>query len=174
MGAFTNYDEFADDSITLPVGDKAYTIPGVDAQLGLWCQRLMSVALQVQQGQQPQPIPPLPALPDDPNQNPITADGNGNVEDDQRLYRRVLGPVWDQLLADGQSWPKIQLISQTAIFWIGSGLEMAQRFWESGGNPEAVAPSRKARRSTATAGASTTQKPSSGSGTKSRRTNTKR
>lgn len=174
MAKFRNADEFFDDTLTLPAGGKEYTIPAPDAELGLWCQRLMSAAWSIQTGGQPEDIPPLPALPDEEDQTPITATAKAEVPADQRLYRRVLGPVWDQLKADAVSWPKIQLIAQTAVFWIGSGLEMAEQFWNSGGDPEALAPSRRQRRSTATAGANTTRSRSSGTSTRSRKTSGKR
>lgn len=174
MAKFADLDEFIEDTLTLPSGGKAYTIPSPDADLGLWCQRLYTLALQINEGQTPSPIPPLKALPDDPDQTPLTADTKGAVSQDERLYRRLLGPVWDQLNADGVTWPRIKMICETTVFWVGAGLEVAETYWNSGGNPEALRPNRKARRSTATGGASSTKKAVSGSGTKSRATASKR
>lgn len=174
MARFGNLDQFLEDTLTLPVGEHEYVIPSPDAALGLWCQRLYTVALQINEGETPTPIPALQALPGDPDQTPLTADTKGKVAQDERLYRRLLGPVWDELHANNVSWPKIKVIAETAVFWAGAGLEVAEVYWSSGGNPEALRPNRKARRSTPTGGASTTKKPGSGSGTKSQPTASKR
>lgn len=174
MAKFADLDEFLESSLTLPVGGRMYVIESPDAELGLWCQRLYTLALQIQQGETPSPIPPLKALPDDPDQTPITAESNASVPQDERLFRRLLGPVWDQLHADRVPWHKIKMVAETAVFWVGAGLELAEAYWNSGGNPEALSPNRKARRSTNTGGANTTKKPASGNGTKSRVTGSRR
>lgn len=164
---FVDLDELLDDTLPLPIGGRVFAVPSCDAELGLWCQRLMSAAAAINAGQKPLPVPPLKPLPgsDDPE---IVADG-AQVPADEALYRRLLGPAWDELQAAGVGWEKITVVAQTAIFWVASGRAAAEAFWNSGGNPEASAPNRRARRSSSTGGATTTRSPNSGSTTKSRK-----
>jgi hypothetical protein len=45
--------------------------------------------------------------------------------------------VWQQLQDEDRSWPFVQHIGTTAIFWAAFGEEMALEFWRSGGRPKA-------------------------------------
>lgn len=155
---FRDLDEVFEDTLPLPIGGKVYVVPAPDAELGLWCQRMLSAGLMIQAGQSPPDG--LPSL---------TLDDADEVE----LYRRMLGGTYDQMIDDGVSWPKIQLVAQTALFWIGSGRPLAEEFWASGGDPEAFPPPRR-KTSTRTGGGNTTKRRASTSGTKSRRASSKR
>lgn len=153
--AFVDLDEVFEDGLPLPVGGKVYRVPSCDGELGMWCQRLMGAALVIQQGGQAPPEMPS-----------LTIDG----DDEMALYRRLLGPVWDELHRDGVSWDRIQLVAQTSFIWAGAGRTEAERFWNSGGSdPKAVLPNRKARRSgsgTGTGAASTSRNSGSTNGMK--------
>lgn len=160
---FVELDEVFEDFLPLPVSGKIYRVPPTDGETGIWCQRLMSTAVAVANGgDMPADMPKL--------------DFEG--EDEIALYQRLLGPVWDELHADGVSWPRIMLIAQTAFIWAGSGRTIAEEYWNSGGtDPKALTPNRKARRSagtTSTGAAGTTRKPASTSGTKRQPKSTKR
>lgn len=158
--AFDDLDQYFDDTLSLPVGGKTYVIAGPDAETGLFCQRLMTAGVAASAG-----LPTPASMPD------LKMDDDAETA----FYRRILGDVYDQLVADGVSWPKIQIVAQTAFFWIASGKEMAEAFWRSGGDPKAssasAAPNRASRRSTSTAAARTTKPRASTSGTKSPRKN---
>lgn len=169
MALFEDLDQFLDDTLQLPVGGKIYTIGSPDAELGLWIQRVMSVGVAIHQGQTPSPPPPLR----NPDGTTIEAK-DGFVQADEALYRRLLGPVWDELRVDGVPWLKIEMVAQTAMIWIATGVDAAQAFWRAGGRPEAQAPNRRARRSTSTAGANTIKPVASTNGMKSRATVGKR
>jgi hypothetical protein len=158
---FQDLDALLDDTLSLPIGDKVYIVPAPNAELGLWCQRMVAAGLMIQAGQTPPESMPKLTLDD---------------EDEEALYRRMLGDAFDALLADGVSWPKIQIVGQTALLWIGSGRPLAEEFWNSGGDPEAFPPARKRTRpgSTSTGEARTTKRRGSTSGTTSRRGGSKR
>jgi hypothetical protein len=157
---FQDLDAVFDDTLPLPTGGKVYVVPAPDAELGLWCQRMISAGLMIQAGQTP---------PD--NMPKLTLDDS----DEEALYRRMLGDTYNELINDAVSWPRIQLIGQTALLWIGSGRPLAEEFWNSGGNPEVFPPQRKPLRGlTGTGAARTTKRPGSTSGTKSRRATSKR
>ncbi|MFF0770981.1 hypothetical protein ACFYUK_19000 [Nonomuraea wenchangensis] len=145
MAKLKALDEFFDDTLGLPIGGKEYVIPAPDAETGLLCQRLMQAGVAAAAGQETD----LSDLAD--------------LDDDQEtdLYRRCLGPVYDQLLADKVTWPRIKHAGVTAFLWIAVDLDAAMKYWESGGDPEALAPNRAASE----AAASTTRSRGSTNGT---------
>ncbi|GAB2918716.1 hypothetical protein ACFMQL_20565 [Nonomuraea fastidiosa] len=146
---FKDLDEFFDPTLKLPVGGKTYVIPPPSAEVGLLCQRLMHASLTAQSGQQV----------DEEGLNQL-AELVFDDEQEKDLYRTILGPVWDELLADGVVWPKIQHIGQTALVWVAAGMEAAAQHWEAGPVGEAAAPTR-----TAAAAAKSTRARGSASGT---------
>ncbi|MEV4472805.1 hypothetical protein [Nonomuraea sp. NPDC049504] len=140
MTQFQDLDDFFDDSLRLPVGGKTYVIPAPDAEVGLLCQRLMHASLAAQSGEQV----------DDPKLNEL-AEVVLNDDEERDLYQRVLGPVWDELVRDGVSWPKVQHVGATAMVWVAAGEDAAAKIWARGGAGEASAPNRATRRATAAA-----------------------
>lgn len=93
---------------------------------------------------------------------------------DDELYRILLGPIHQELTADGVSDEWVTRVVLTAMADLKSGRVEAEIMWKTGGDPKAVeamvraaAPNRKARRaSTSTGAAGTTKQPASTSGTK--------
>ncbi|WP_433235539.1 DUF7426 family protein [Streptosporangium sp. CA-135522] len=146
MAKLKALDEFLDTTLTLPVGGKEYTVPAPSAETGLLCQKLMHAGVAAANGKETD----LADLDD--------------VEE-FNLYKRCLGPVHEELLADKISWPVIKLCGVTAFLWIAADLDTATRYWESGGNPEAPAPDQ----TTSSAAASSTWSRGSTSGTNPRR-----
>lgn len=154
---FRQLHDVFDARLRLPGRDgKAYAIPEPDRELGLWCTALCSAGLALNLGQELTDKMPALQLDD---------------EDELALYRRILGPVWDELEADGLGFPTQKHYALTAFFWIGMGEDAAMTYWNSGG--KASAPSRAARRhpqqatasTPSTAAASTTRARASTSGT---------
>jgi hypothetical protein len=147
VGDFRDLDEFFDDTLSLPIGGRTYVIPAPDAELGLYCQRLLAAGFAVVGGKQPAGDQP-PVLDDDGERD---------------LYQRCLGTAYDEMLADGISWPKVRRAGVTAFLWTAQGEELAVAYW-SGSPPEALAPTPA---SPSTAAATSTRKRGSTSGTKS-------
>ncbi|MEV0236871.1 hypothetical protein [Nonomuraea sp. NPDC050786] len=144
MTSFRDLDEFFDPSLRLPVGGKTYVIPPPDAEVGLLVQRLMHAGIAAEAGQEV----------DQEGLNQLAETVLTNDSDEKDLYKRILGPVWDELFADQVSWPVIQHVGETVMLWVGAGLEAAARHWEAGAG-EAQAPNRKARRAAASQARST-------------------
>lgn len=138
MAEFRDLDEFFDDTLPLKIKGKTYVVPAPDAETGLFCQRLMAAGINAANGRE------------------IDA---ASLDDDgeQDMYRRVLGSVYDELIADAVSWPRIKHAGITAFLWIAGDTDSAQKWWESGGEGEAEAP--------AAGAASSTRSRGSGSGT---------
>ncbi len=127
--AFKDLDEFFDDTLRLPVGGKEYVVPPPSAETGLFCQRLMEAGIDAVNGQ---------------SIDAAQLDDAGEKD----MYKRVLGGVYDELMADGVSWPKIKHCGITAFLWIAGDKDTAEKYWER--DPEAQeAPNRAERRAAA-------------------------
>jgi hypothetical protein len=158
------YDVF-DGRLALPAGGKTYYIPEPDEQLGLWCTAFCTAGIAANQGIDlgTRKLPPLVL----------------NDTEEKAMYVRLLGPVWDELAADGHGFSTQRLFALTALIWTGLGEDAAMTFWNSGGDPKASQPRRNRRAAPAaaprtvsmpsTAGASTTPPAGSTNGTKRRR-----
>ncbi|MFG7941185.1 hypothetical protein DEH18_33440 [Streptomyces sp. NHF165] len=144
--AFDALDELLDESLKLPIGGRTYTVPAPDAETGLRVQRLVSAAGRAAGG------------------GDVDADLVADAEE-RDLYADVLGSAYAELVADGVSWPALKHCAITAMVWIAQDRDAAERYWNAGGDPERLAPNRQARRS---AGASTTKRAASTSGTSTR------
>jgi hypothetical protein len=160
---FGDLDEYWSPGLTLTVKGKEYTVPLASAELGLWCRRIAQITGDVHaastEADMQAAVARIEALPELP--------GGGDIS----LPERVLGPVYQQMAADGVEDPYIQFSGQAAYLWIIGGEEAAERFWTSGGHPEALGPTnrqeRRAAGQTSTGGANGTRTPASTSGTRS-------
>lgn len=137
---FRELDEWFDSSLKLPIQGKTYRIESVDAETGVWCQRIFSVAVKAADG------------------GDVDAETVKTLafDDDQEidLYSRLMGPTYDEMRTDGLPWEWIKLAGTTCLMWVVNGMEAAEAFWNAGGGtPEAgrpepqdrKAPARKAR-----------------------------
>lgn len=126
--SFADLDEFFDDTLKLPVGGKTYVIASVDAETGLWCQRMLSTAAEVATGS-------------DLSETEV---GDLLLDDDQErdLYRRVLGDVYDELVADKVGWERLKHVGTTAFMWAAGNKQTAEDFWLSGGEAGSGEPQR--------------------------------
>ncbi|MBP8532353.1 hypothetical protein [Streptomyces sp. MK37H] len=154
MGArFEALDELFDDTLTLPIGDREYVIPSPSAEDGLRVQRITTLAARLQSGGEAVDT----TLLDD--------------EEEIDLFQLCLGPVYDELLAE-VDWVQLRHAGLTAMFWIVSGVETAEKYWRSKGDPSLLAPNRETRRAQKKSGsgtASKTRSRGSTSGTSGRR-----
>lgn len=144
MAQFRDLDEFFDPSLRLPIKGKEYAVPPPDAEVGLLVQRLMNAGLAAESGQEV----------DQEALNDLAESVLTNDSDEKDLYKRLLGPVWDELFADKLDWPVIQHVGQTVLLWVAAGVDAAAKHWEAGSG-EAEAPNRKARRAAAAQARST-------------------
>lgn len=109
---FKDLNDFLDDTLVLPIKGKKYTVQAPDGETGLLCQRLLALGAQAAKGE---------------------AEVKSTLDDDDEedLYQRVLGPVWDEMMADKVSWPRIKRASTTVMFWCTLGLAAAEAYWNS-------------------------------------------
>lgn len=156
-------DEYFDPGLKFTLRGQEYTIAPPSAEVGLWCERLAQIAGGVRGAKSEEDLRAALARVEKMPQ----LDG-----DDLSLQQRVLGPTYDQLVADSVDFAWVRLITMAAFAWIVSGdEEAALRYLRAGGRPEAQAPNRAARRASRSTGGATTTKPrASSSGTRSRKT----
>lgn len=140
---FEEIDERYNTTIDLPIKGKTYSIESVDAETGLWAQRMMSAAGLVEQAEE--------------SGKDITSEEIASLRLDDKqeidLYRRLMGEAYDQMLADKVPWEWVKLAGTTTLIWCVSTRDEAEKFWNAGGSPEAKrpepqdrkAPARKAR-----------------------------
>lgn len=174
MARFSDLDEFFSPGLTLTVLGKEYTLPLPSAELGLWCRRLAETAGDIH------------GASTDEDMQAAVSRANARVEALPRLSgdlsfeERLLGPAYAEMSANGVPDPYVQFCGQTAYVWIVAGEEAAERYWTSGGRPEAWRPTnrqdRRAQRTgrSSTAEAAETLTAGSTSGTRSRTTSSRR
>jgi len=121
--AFKPIDEVLEPYIELPIRGKRYRVDAVDALTGLWCQRIFDTAIAVNAG-------------DDVDEDAV-AGLQLDDDEEQDFNRRLLGPAYDEMLADRVSWEAIKMSARTVFTWTISDRETAESFWSRGGRPEA-------------------------------------
>lgn len=121
--AFKDLGDWAElGGLKLPIGGKVYSVPPVSAELGPQLQALMSSAGDM-------------ALGDDPSDvDRQVLDDLGELD----LFRRVLGPVYDEMVADKVPWPALKHAAMTVIFDATIDRETAERYWVELGKPPAA------------------------------------
>jgi len=139
--------------ITLPIRGKHYTIEDVDAETGLWAQRLWDLGSKASTGREVD-----------------GADLDDNEE--EQLYQRLLGDTFDEMKADGIRWGEIRHVGLTVLIWITNGEPAAEAYWEKAlredepDEGEARTPGRQGSRPVSGGAATTTRRQGSGSGTR--------
>jgi len=118
---FEDLDAFFDDHLELPIRGKVYRIPPADAELGLLCSRLVMAGEQVAA------------------KGAVEKDTAAvlNDEEESDIYERLLGPVREEMIADGLDWQRISHVGSTALIWTALGKAAALNFWRSGARPKA-------------------------------------
>jgi hypothetical protein len=149
--------------LPMPDGQQFY-VPEADSEFGLWCVRAFALVERAANGEPDPAAGPPPQL---------VFEG----PDEEAFQRRALGhELYEQLRAAGYGLPTINHFTRVAVIWHAQGPEMAEMYWNAGGNAEAFQKAalqsmpRAARRaSTSTAAGSTTKRPASTNGTRSRK-----
>ena len=167
MAEFDDLDQYFSPGLTLTVQGKKYRVPLPDAELGLWCRRVAQTAGEVfvastdEMGHvTDRAVARFKSMPDLPG--------------DLSFEERLLGTAYAEMMADRVPDPHVKFCAQTAFYWIVGGEETAERYWKSGGHPEAPGPRNRAERraqqsKTITDADTATRSPGSTSGTSSRR-----
>lgn len=159
MGGFKDLRDFVDRRfLDLPIGGTTYRVWDVDGETGLWANRMVELGRAVERG-------------DDVE--------GADLSDDQEqdMYRRMLGDTINEMLNDGVDWADIKLAGITVMAWVVHDEETALKVWEGGGSPEGMPsapqpgakPNRASRRASA-AVAKKTPRRASTSGTRATKT----
>lgn len=108
-----DYLEFAVGPLRLPVNGKLYEIPPVNIATGLLLRKAVV----------------------DNEQAAIEELAGG---DEEAAYRRILGPVYDEMKADGVPFAALDRVYLTAITDHQRGRLIAETVWELGHDPKAI------------------------------------
>lgn len=155
--------EFLDEGLTYPLpasaftveagaeprfpDGKTYTVPSPDATTGVWLTAMADLAAKATIGGQVS----------DADRNRLKLDD----DDERTLYQRVLGPVYDEMVADGVKWTALQTIGRDAYLCFAMSQDAADRALAHmlAGQGEALARANRATRRAA----KRTPKPKAGS-----------
>lgn len=121
-------ESFYDHEITLPVGDRDYTIPSPDADTGMFVQRVVVIGATAARNE------------------PLTEDDQKflaeapSMNSDELVDMLLTPELHAQIKADKLNWGAYQKIIGTAMQWVAFGREAAEAFWnakegETGPNP---------------------------------------
>lgn len=150
-GRFEAIDQLLDDAIELPIPSekhpqrKIYRIESPSGRDGLRIERITNVAIELVNGGE--------------NVNMELLDD----DEERNLYQMLLGSQFQAMLDDGVRWAWIRHAALTSLMWISAGLETAEKFWASAGNPERMAPNRETRRQQQAGSAAAKSTPQRGS-----------
>lgn len=151
MTDFKVLREFQEDSLTLPVVFRdgqvhQVRIEAPSADDGLKVQAIMESGLRLSQsGEQP----------------------DAEVLSDAQeldVYRTILGNQFDRLKVE-LNWPRFKHVAMTAMLWNTTGRDTAEAYWNSGGDPNQVAPANREERRNSSRAAKSTQSRGSRNGT---------
>lgn len=112
-------ESFYDHEITLPVGDREFTIPSPDSETGLFVQRVVVLGMQAAQNQ------------------PLTDDDKAFLNEapdmsSDQLVDMVLTPaIHAEIKAAKLNWGAYQKIIGTSMQWVAFGREAAEAFWNA-------------------------------------------
>lgn len=171
--ALKDFTEFVE-PLTIPIRGKVYTIPPVSTSLGL---KLTLVAehaatiFQVVERNQEAARKAAEAGEEPPEPEPLPEFELEDDEAEEDLQKKMLGNAYDQMVEDDVPFMAIKIAGMTAYHDFLYGREAAEAFWNSGGDPKAVAQtwSESTGSTMSTDEATTTKRPASTSGTKPRK-----
>jgi hypothetical protein len=156
--------ENGDGDLVVLVGSREYVIEDVDAATGLWVQEVSEQTRKAKA-----------RLDAGEDVEAVAADLHLDDDEERNFYQTLLGGTLDELVAAGVKWRQVRILGQIAYAWITRGLEGARKMWEADGEaPKANRAQRRAKPAsgsktkTGGASASTTKRPASTRGTKTR------
>jgi hypothetical protein len=154
MPELKELDSFLNPTLLVPAMGKEYRIAAVDAETGLRLQRMMTAGMKTSAGQEL-------------SEKDIELVSD---EDEEDFYKTVLGPTYDELIADKVPYAGLKAIASLAMIWTTQSFDVAQQYFLAGGKaPEANREARRTATRTRTAAATTTPKPASASTTSTRK-----
>lgn len=109
-----------------------YCIPSPDHKTGLRLTALVNLGIQAAAGEAAEP---------DEKQRAVLSD-----EEEREFLPQVLGTAYDEMVADGVSWVRMQRISRYALLYFTLGEDAAGQMVKASAEGNGAAPNRAARR----------------------------
>lgn len=136
MPRLSLHDAVLDEDLVIPLRSKKhpdgkdYTVPAPDAETGLWLQEQARIGAQIAEGMRD------------------AKDGDLDDVAEKELYRKIMGPAFDEMLEDGVKFPSIKLAGQAVFAWALSDAEDAEDVWSGKAKAEAKANRAERRKKT--------------------------
>lgn len=121
--------------LPIPIDDEVYEIPPVDADLGLFLTEFSATLASAQAEEQENGKATVP-LEQAERLQELAAQLNGG----DTLARMLGDDNLERMRANRVPWETIQLAAQTVMTWTVAGVEAAEQYWNTGGNPKAKRP----------------------------------
>jgi hypothetical protein len=132
MASFDDLDQYLETGDRLKVRGKVYTVPPRSAALGIWCRRIVQTAGELTQATTDEELrevgeraasraATMPSIPDP----------------ELSFEEQLLGPAYAEMLADNVPDDYLVFCARTIFIKLAYGEEYAERWWRSGGHPEA-------------------------------------
>lgn len=127
----TDLDELLTPWLDLPIRGKTYRVPAVDAETGLWCQRVDEINILIRVGGEVSEEDAASLKLDD--------------EGERSFAERMLSDdVYQEMLADRIPWAQIRFAARVVFVWTLTNRDEAEAMWERGDRrPEAQGPAKK-------------------------------
>jgi hypothetical protein len=127
MPRLSPLNELLDEDLTVPLRSTAhpdgkdYVIPAPDAETGLWLQEQARIGAQIYEG--------------------LREATEGDLDDmeEKSFYRKIMGPAFDEMIADGVKWPSIKRAGSAIMAWALSDADDAEDVWSGKAKEEAKA-----------------------------------
>ncbi len=134
MSELSDYSKFAEGPLVFPINGKNYTLPPLSIPLGIEISGIVA-----------------------------GTDKKWQKKNGVEFFKFILGPLWDELVADGVEMPAMLRVGVAAFAEYTDGRDLAIAAWETGADPKAIEPymrllearkgNRASRRSSGTGGA---------------------
>lgn len=130
--SFKDLQEYVEPWIDLPIGGKSYRIDSVDAETGIYCQQVLELGFAAKRG-------------DELSEDDLSS---LSLDDDEErdFNRRLLGPAYDEMIADRVPWEFVKHAARTVFAWTVQDRATAEAVWMAGGSPEGRRPAPQDRR----------------------------
>ncbi len=141
--AFTDLAAFIAPGLELPIDGKTYLVPEPGIKEGLYLQAIVDTG---------ESLAISAAITSAENRRTRRAQGDRgpsvvtdanrailNDAEERTVYQLALGSAYDDMVADGVTWPRLKHAGMTAVVRWTRSLEAAERFWAGYGQGKAEA-----------------------------------
>jgi hypothetical protein len=139
---FEDLAAFIAPGLDLPIGGKTYSVPEPGVKEGLYLQAIVDTGESLAISAAIASAENRRARRGGGAAGSVVTDSNRVIlsdSEERTVYQLALGSVYDEMVADGVSWPRLKHAGMTAVICWTRGLESAERYWAGYGQGKAQA-----------------------------------